>query len=313
MALSFGLSFVRFDEDANPSRMTWVGAEHYRRALGVDGAASPREDNPWYWRALGGRPRDPLAYQALYNGLTYALPAVPLGLCTSLFVALLLNQPLRGAPMFRALIYLPHVLGGVAGIVIWSWLLNPQFGWINQCIRWVYAMLDPVVRLIDDTGTAAWAVPDWLYSPTACRPALVIMHVWTMGAAMLIFLAALRRVPTAYYEAAHLDGAGPWHRFHHVTLPQITPALLFNLTVGLIFTMQAFSEPYLLQNRRQDDGLLFPALYIYRVAFESPFQLGYASALAWIFFAVTLLIVAPVLWTSRRWVHYADDANGSSR
>ena len=122
---------------------------------------------------------------------------------------------------------------------------------------------------------------------------------------MLIFLAALRRVSPVLHDAARIDGAGTWHRFWHLTLPQITPAILFNLAFGLIFAMQAFSEGYLLQNRQQDDGLLFFVLYLYQVAFEPPYRLGYASALSWILFVVLLLLMIPLLWSSKKWVHYA--------
>lgn len=305
------LSFTRVELETTGRRITWVGAENYRHALRIDrrGAALPPHDeaadDPWLWRLLGGRPDDPRFYTALYNSLFYSAFVVPLGLCTSLAVAMLLSRPFRGAAVFRALVYLPHVLGGVATIVIWSWLFNPQFGWINQAIRGVYAILDPVVGLFRDAGTSDWALPDWLYSPGACKPAVIIMSIWTMGGSMLIFLAALRRVSPRLYEAASLDGAASWHRFRSITVPQISPAILFNATLGLVFSMQAFNEAYLLQTRRQDDGLLFYALYLYQVAFDAPYRFGYASALAMILFAVLFLLVGLLLWSARRWVHYA--------
>ena len=131
------------------------------------------------------------------------------------------------------------------------------------------------------------------------------MYAWTMGGSMLIFLAALRRVPAALHEAARLDGAGAWGRFRHVTLPQISPAILFNMTVGFIFSMQSFNEAYLMQNRQQSDGLLFYVLYLYETAFEPPCQFGYASALAWILFAALAVLIVPLICTAGRWVHYA--------
>ena len=222
-------------------------------------------------------------------------------------MALLLSQPFRGASIVRAVVYLPHLLGGVATIIIWSWLLNPRFGWINEAIRFVYVLIDPVVRLFSETGTSEWLLPGWLYSPFWCKPAVVIMHTWTMGGAMLVFLAALRRVPRTLYDAAGLDGAGAFARFRHITWPQITPVVLFNLIVGIVFTTQAFNEAYLLQNRGQRDGLLFYMVHVYQSAFEPPYRIGYASALCWIMFAVLCVIVGPLLWTSRRWVHYAID------
>ncbi len=305
MLASLGLSFTRVEPGLSAERITWVGTANYRAALGVDHTHQPTAADPWYWRLLGGRPKDGRFYTSLYNSLVYTMFAVPLSLCTSLAVALLLNRQARGMSIVRACVYLPHVLGGVATIVIWSWLFNPQFGWLNQVIRFIYALLDPGVRLFSEVGTEAWPVPRWLYSPAGCKPAVVIMHVWTMGGSMLIFLAALRRIAPQLYDAAALDGAGAWHRFRHVTMPQISPAALFILTVSTVFTMQSFNEAYLLQNRQQDDGLLFYVLYLYQVAFEPPYQLGHASALAWILVAVLALLIVPLLWTSRRWVHYA--------
>lgn len=305
MLASLGLSFTQIGPGLSADRITWVGTSQYHTALGLDHSYEPTAEDPSYWRLLGGRPEDRRFYAALYNSLFYTVFAVPLGLCMSLMVALLLNQQIRGMPVIRACVYLPHLLGGVATIVIWSWLFNPRFGWINQVIRYIYALLDPIVRLFVEGGTQAWPVPHWLYSPAGCKPALIVMYVWTMGGSMLIFLAARRRVAPQLYEAASLDGAGAWRRFCHVTLPQITPALLFNLVISIVFTIQSFSEPYLLQNRQQDDGLLFYMLYLYEVAFEPPYRLGYASALAWILVAVLVVLVVPLMWSSRRWVHYA--------
>ena len=284
---------------------TWIALDHYRTALAVDSEFEPSANDPWYWALLGGKPNDVRFYKSLYNSLTYSVFAVPLGLVSSLFVALLLSRPYRGTSLVRALVYLPHLLGGVATLVIWSWLLNPQFGWVNQLIRLIYRLLDPMVRIVLENGTADWPVPGWLHSPSWCKPAVVLIHVWTMGGSMLIFLAALKSVPSTLYDAAGLDGAGSWQRFRHVTLPQITPAILFNGTVSLIFAMQSFNESYLLENRAQRDGLLFYVLNLYRVAFEPPYRFGYACAQAMILWVVLLLLTLPLLFSARRWVYYA--------
>ena len=278
--------------------------------MGVDPSYAPTPADPWYWRALDGRPNDPRFYTSLANSLFFTLIAVPLGLCASLAVALLLNQPLRGVALFRAFVYVPHLMGGVATVMIWSWLLNPQFGWINELIRGSYGLLDPFVRIFHAGGTSHWDVPSWLYSSGACKPALILMHVWTMGGSMLIFLAALNRVRPELYSAARIDGASRLQRFRNVTLPQISPAILFCLVMGLIFAMQSFHDAYLLQNRAQGDGLLFYALYLYETAFEPPYRLGYAAALAWILFAVLGVMVLPLLAMTRRWVHYESEARG---
>ncbi len=307
MLASLVLSFARLEGGLSSDHISWVGTRHYEQALEVESDYEPSDLDPWYWRYLGGKPGDARFYTSLYNSLVYTLIAVPLGLCTSFVVALLLHRPLRGMSVVRACVYLPHVLGGVATIVIWSWLFNPQFGWFNQVIRLVYHGLDPLVRMFHEDGTTDWPTPRWLYSPMWCKPAVIIMHVWTMGGSMLIFLAALRRVPSQLYAAASLDGAGSWRRFRHVTLPQSSPAILFNLTVSLIFAMQSFSEAYVLQNRAQDDGLLFYVLNIYQAAFEPPYRLGYASALAWILFVVLFVLAVPLMLTARRWVYYAGE------
>lgn len=302
---SMALSLTDTQGDASLGSTKWVGLSHYRTALAVDRSYPLTAEDPRLWRWLGGRPGDERFYRSLINSLYYALIAVPLNLIVSLAAALLLHRRRPGMSLLRALIYLPHVLGGAATIMIWSWIFNPRFGQLNQIIRWLYGKLEPILVALTGNGAAEAWTPDWLYSPQWCKPAVIIMYVWTMGGSMLIFLAALRRLPPMYHEAARLDGAGWWHRFRFVTWPQITPAVWFNLLCGLVFTMQAFNESYLLQNRSQQDGLLFYVRNLYEVAFEPPYRLGYASALAWILCLVLLVMVLPIVLTARRWVYDA--------
>jgi len=205
----------------------------------------------------------------------------------------------------RALAYLPHLLSGAATVLIWGWLLNPRFGWINQALRAVYAALDPLVRVLSARGTTGWGMPDWLYSPTWCMPALVLVHVWSFGATMLIFLAALRRVDPSLHEAARLDGATKWHRLVNVTLPQIAPVIMFNAVVLTVLSLQAFTEPFLLTQRGQRDGLLLFVPYLYETAFGMTPRLGYASAVSVIFVGVTLLAVLPMVFAARRWSRFS--------
>ena len=305
MAGALVLSFTRTEGNLRVHEADWVGLDNYQNALTVDQDAALPDGCPWYWHRLGGRPRDPQFYRALYNSLYFTVFAVPLELTFALLVALLLAQPLRGGALFRTIAYLPHLLGGVATLLIWSWLLNPRFGWVNRLIELVYALLDPVVGLFCSTGTADWALPFWLYSPGWCKPAVILIHTWTLGGSMLIFLAALRRVPRMYYDAAALDGAGRWGRFRHVTLPQISPVILFNATIGLLFAMQSFNESYVLEHWSQRGGLTFYVRYLYELAFEPPCALGYASALAWILFVVLFVLTLPLVWSARHWVYYA--------
>jgi multiple sugar transport system permease protein len=202
---------------------------------------------------------------------------------------------------------LPYMLGGVATVLVWSWLFNPRFGLINRGLYLAFETLDPLVRVFSPTGTDGWTAPDWFYSPAACKPALIIMHVWLCGGAMLVFLAALQRVPGTLHDAARIDGAGAVRRFFAITLPHISPAIVFNAAVGVIFSMQAFDQAYLLYNRAQRDGLLFYMLRLYRVAFEDPHRLGYASALAWILFVVIAALTAPLVAIAGKRVYYAAD------
>ncbi len=283
------------------NELQFVGGENYRQLLAVDASKPDTDRAPWHVDALNGRLKDKRFFNSIKNSFFYSLVAVPTGLLVSLGLATLLNRSFRGATIVRSLFYLPSVLGGVATIVIWSWLFNPQFGWINEIIRGAYAIIDPVVQFATGTSSRSWPTPDWLYSPLWCLPALVIMHCWTCGASMLVFLAALRRIPLELLDAARIDGATRRQRFVHVVLPQIAPVVLFNAAVMWGFTMQSFSEPYLLQNRQQDDELLFVSLHIYRTAFESPYRVGYASAMACVLFVVLMVTTLPMWWLGRKW------------
>ena len=276
MVGSIALSMVEWDGVAL-SGMNWVGPSHYREILTGD--------------------RD--FRISLANSLVYAIFAVPLGLASSLMLAMLLNSAIRGISFFRTLYYMPHVLGGVATIMIWRWIFHPEFGLLNSMIRGVYG----VIAALGIEQAASWPVPAWLYSATWAKPSMLLMSLWGAGGAMLIFLAALQNVPEHLYEAARIDGAGRTRCFWHITLPQISPAMFFNLVMGIIGTLQIFHQAYLLEAPGQRKALLFYVLYLYRRAFEH-YQMGYASALAWILFVIIMLLTAVVLITGRYWVYY---------
>jgi len=276
MAVSVVLSLVEWD-GVSLSGMKWVGLSNYRTIVSSD-----------------------MDFRiSLYNTLVYAVFAVPLGLICSLALALLLDSTLRGIAFFRTMYYMPHVLGGVATILIWRWILHPDFGLLNSMGRDVYGLF----AALGFSQAGTWPVPGWLYSPTWCKPAMLLMNLWGAGGAMLIFLAALQNVPEHLHEAAEIDGAGAWRRFWHVTLPQISPAIFFNLVMGIIGTLQIFNQAYLLQSGGQRKGLLFYVVYLYQRAFDR-YQMGYASALAWILFVIILALTAVVLWSGKHWVHY---------
>lgn len=283
MVASLGLSLSTSDSGLTLANPQWVGLTNYREAL---------------------RPKDPMVFRSLTNSLSYTVMSVALGVGAALVVAALLSRPMRGESVFRAIVYLPHLLGGMATLMIWSWLFNPQFGWINLVLRGVYRVLDWPVRAITESSTANWPVPDWLYSPFWCKPAVASLQLWTFGGLTLIFLVGLRRVPRELHEASIVEGAGPWRRFTHVSWPALTPLVLFAIVLSTIFAMQSFTESYVLSNRRQKDALLFYAVHVYRSAFEPPYRLQYACALSWILFAVLAGLIAILFLTSRAWVHY---------
>jgi multiple sugar transport system permease protein len=245
---------------------------------------------------------DPLVWKALANTFVYAIFLIPLALCMSLTLALLLNQKIRGISIFRTLFYIPSVVGGVATAVLWMYIFNPVFGPLNGFLR-------ALNKLLDHTGFLAFInlpEPGWLSHPAWAKPALIIMSLWGAGGAgMLIFLAGLQGVPVELYEVAELDGAGRLRRFWNITLPMLTPTIYFNFVMGLIAALQMFMQAFIMAGDRggYDYSLLFYVLYLYRKAFIE-YEMGYASALAWILFAIILALTLAVVRSSALWVYY---------
>jgi multiple sugar transport system permease protein len=230
--------------------------------------------------------RDPLALKSFKVTLVYTLVYVPLDLIFGLSLALLLNQKLRGIGVFRTVYYLPSVLSGVAYVVMWMWMFNPQHGLINTLLTYV--------------GIQG---PRWLLDPKWALSALIMMSLWGVGRSMIIFLAGLQDIPVVLYEAAEIDGASHWGKFWKVTLPLLTPSLLFNLIFGIILTFQTFTNAFVATNGGPLDSTLFYVLYLYRKAFEH-LQMGYASAMAWVLFLVVLGCTLVIFLTSGKWVFY---------
>jgi multiple sugar transport system permease protein len=247
------------------SRPIWVGWLNYTD-MGTDHV---------YWKSLG-------------NTLVFALISLPLGLSVALAFALLLNQPVRGRGMFRAIYYLPSLVPAVASATVWLWLLNGRFGLINRGL---------MTLGIDDP-------PRWLDDPQWTKPALALMAIWGCGNTVVIFLAGLQGVPRTLLEAATIDGASPWRRLWHVTLPYISPVIYFNLIIGVIGSLQVFVSAFvMLTNGGPDRSALFYAVYLYQNAFEFR-QMGYACAMAWILFLLTLALTWLASRSSRGFVHY---------
>lgn len=261
MLASLGISFTRWDL---LSPATFVGLANYEEMF----------------------TSDPLFWQSLKVTAVYTAAYVPLELTGGLVLALLMNQKLRGVSVFRTIYYLPSVLPGVAFVVLWMWLLNPNVGLINTLLGYV--------------GIEG---PRWLADPHWALPALLVMSLWGLGRTMVIYLASLQGIPQHLYEAAAIDGAGSWHSFWRITLPLLTPTIFFNLVLSVISTFQTFTSAYVATNGGPLDSTLFYVLYLFRQAFQY-FAMGYASALAWVLFLIILALTLLIVRSADRWVYY---------
>ena len=229
---------------------------------------------------------DPLFWQSLKVTATYTLLYVPLDLVGGLALALLVRPRLRGIGVFRTVFYLPTVFSGVAFVVVWLWMLNPNGGLVNL--------------LLAQFGIQG---PRWLLDPRSALPALILMSFWGWGRSMALFLGGLQAIPGEMYEAAAIDGAGTVSQFRHITLPLITPMIFFNLVLSVIATFQTFTNAFVATNGGPLDSTLFLVLYIYRQAFEY-LHMGYAAALAWVLFGVVMIFTLLVVRSQRFWVFY---------
>lgn len=219
--------------------------------------------------------------------LTYVLLGVPLFQIGGLFLAMLLNLKLPGIGIFRTVLFLPAMLSGVAVAVLWLQMLRKD-GPVNAGLEFVG---------VDNP-------PGWLSSPSWAVPAVVLVGLWSLGTGAIIYLAGLQNIPSELYEAARIDGAGPFRTFWSVTIPLLTPTLLFTLLLGVIGAFQVFDIAYILGGDRGGSGgsLSFYLLYLWNEAFRNG-RFGYASALAWVFVVFAGLVVLALLKSSNRWVH----------
>jgi multiple sugar transport system permease protein len=248
----------------------WIGLENYRILF---------TDDPQFWTSL-------------WNTAYIVLFGLPVTLVASLGIALLMNQKLRGMAFYRTVFYLPSITPIVATAILWLWVLNPEMGLANT--------------LLAKVGVQG---PGWLVSPQWAKPALILMGLWGAGGSMVIYLAGLQGVPSQLYEAASLDGAGKWVQFRHVTLPLLSPVILFNLIMGLIASFQYFTQAYVITRGTgsPQDATLFYALHLFNSAFLD-FRMGYACAMAWVLFLLTLVCALAVFRSSARWVYYGGEA-----
>lgn len=231
-------------------------------------------------------PGDELFWTSLYNTAYVTVLGVPIQMSIALGLALLLNQKVRGIAFFRTAFYLPSLTPTVASAILWIWLLNNQWGILNLAIRAI--------------GVHA---PVWLGDPAWSKPAIILMETWGAGASMIIYLAGLQGVPEQLYEAAAIDGAGRVQKFLHVTLPMLTPTIFFTAVIGIIGHLQIFTEAFILTQGGPLNSTLFYVYYLFNNAFVY-FKMGYAAAMAWVLFAIVLLLTLVQFRLAGRWVYY---------
>jgi len=244
------------------SEPTWVGLENFERMAD-----------------------DRLVAKSLANTAYFTAISVPLNLLVALGMALLLNTRIRGQAIFRTAFYLPAVMPVVANAVLWFWILDPEIGLANALLR--------LVGLPES---------DWLFDPQTAKPSFILISLWGVGNTMVIFLAGLQGIPQSLYDSAKVDGANGWQRFKAITIPMLSPVILFNLILGVIGSFQIFTSAFLLTDGGPQHATLFTVLYIYRLGFEQ-FDMGNASAVAWLLFAIILVFTLVQLRLSGSWVY----------
>jgi len=247
-----------------------------------------------------------LFWKSLAVTTIYTVVSVPVGIVTSLLLALLLNQKVRGVALFRTMYYIPSLSSVVAASLIWRQIFNPQTGLLNRVIYGPDGHSAIGGVLSNWAGTPGKPV-DWLGTPSMALPALIVMSFWGVGAGTVILLAGLQNVPQQELEAATLDGAGVWRRFWAVTLPRLTPTLFFVLVTGMIGTFQVFTQAFVMTDGGPNDMTRFFVFRIFEVAFRN-MRMGYAAALSWVLFFLILVVTLIQFSAQKRWVYYESEA-----
>ncbi len=230
---------------------------------------------------------DPYFWTSISNTLIYTVLRVPLCIIGSLLLAVLVNNAVRGVKFFRTIYFIPSIVTGVVLSVVWLWMFNPQFGLLNSFLAYM--------------GIPG---PLWLLDPNWSKPSMVLMSVWSIGGGrMLVFLAALQGIPKHLYEAVDIDGGGWWAKFRNVTIPMLSPVIFLWSVLEIIFSLQVFVEAYIMTQGGPLNSTMFYNLYLYNKAFND-FEMGYASALAWLLLIISLIITVIQFRISKRWVHY---------
>jgi len=261
MIASILISFTRWDVISPP---VWVGIDNYKELF----------------------TEDPLFWKSLKVTFIFTIVLVPVQLTLSLLVAILLNQKVKGMPLYRTMFYLPTVLPVVASSMLWLWIFYPQ-GLLNFFL-----------------GLLGIPPQQFLTDEKLALPAIMLMSLWgSFGSNMIIFLAGLQGIPRTLYEAAEIDGASIWMKFKKITFPMLSPVIFFNFVMGLIGTFQVFTQGYLLTDGKPNNSTLFYVLYLYRKAFEY-LEMGSASAMAWILFIIIMIATGIIMKSSSSWVYY---------
>lgn len=267
---SFYLSFTDYTLLAPPN---WVGLANYKNLL----------------------TNDDVFYTSLGVTVRFVLFAVPLKLAFSLFVAMLLNRPIKGMSFYRTAIYFPSLIGGsVAVAALWRNMFG-MTGYVNKILE------------IFHIPTSAW-----IADPNTALGTLILLNVWQFGSTMIIFLSGLKQIPRELYEAASIDGAGKVRTFFNVTLPLLSPVLFFNLILGIIGSFQMFNSAFIITQGGPANATYMYALFLYEQAFKS-FKMGYAATLAWILLAIIGLLTALNFFLSKYWVFYQNDDGGKRK
>ena len=267
-AFPFGLSFyLSFTDYSLMSSPEWVGLDNFIRLF----------------------TRDRTFNKSLIVTLTYVFSTVPLKLAFALFIAVILNYKLKAINFFRTAYYVPSILGGsIAIAVLWRYIFADT-GLVNMALA-VFG-IDPV---------------NWFGDPTNALFTITLLRCWQFGSAMVIFLAALQGIDKSLYEAAAVDNANKWQVFRHITLPLITPVIFFNLIMQMVQAFQEFNGPYIITGGGPLKSTYLLPLYIYDKAFKN-FEMGYASAIAWVLFVIIMVLTVVAFWSSKKWVYYAGD------
>ncbi|MCA9254648.1 MAG: extracellular solute-binding protein [Phycisphaerales bacterium] len=268
VVMSLLLSFMHWSGMAPLTSAQWVGFDNFRNLA-----------------------QDEAFRHSLRITAYYALLAVPSGQLIALFAALLLSREWRTIGFFRAAWYLPSVLAGVGMAIMWKWVFHHDYGLLNAILEPIWIFSDHPPRWLEKDAQT-WAVP-----------AFAIINIWSMGGAMMVYLAGIKGIPKHLYEAADIDGAVGWHKFVNVTLPMLSPVILFNVVIAIITSFQVFTQAYVMTGGGPGDASMFYVVSLYNRAFDLH-EMGYASAMAWLLLVIILVLTGMLMWGSKKFVYY---------